>query len=126
MRMASGCGLIGLAGALALSTAGCERRDRAEALPGAATKESHQLEGTVRETRSDELRVSDDTGRERTIHANEQTQVFIGDRPVVSIAEVPEGARVRASFPTGDTERPALRIDVVESGGAPASPDGGR
>jgi hypothetical protein len=106
----------GLAAA-ALATRGCRRAT--EPASREATGEAAQaseLQGVVSEKRGEELRVSDAAGRQHMVRADERTQVFVGGRPVSGLAEVREGAEVRASFPGGDPSQPAVRIEVVEPG----------
>lgn len=114
------------AAALALSTSGCRRATETSAneerAGTAATAQANELQGVVSEKRGDELRVSDSAGKQHTVRADERTQVFIGGRPASGLAEVQEGAEVRASFPGGDKNRAAERIDVVESGEKGAQP----
>jgi hypothetical protein len=117
----------GLAAAtLALSTSGCRRATETAARDeqAGASAEASELQGVVSERRADELRVSDMSGQQHTVRADERTQVFVGGQPAGGLAEVQEGAEVRASFPGGDMSQPAVRIDVVTPGekGQP-SPD---
>lgn len=114
--------------ALALSTSGCRRASetsaREERAGAGASVQANELQGVVSEKRGDELRVSDSAGKQHTIRADERTQVFIGGRPASGLAEVQEGAEVRAAFPGGDKDKPAVRIDVVEPGAKGAEPQG--
>jgi hypothetical protein len=105
--------------ALALGTTGCRRASGPGTEQAAARGE---VQGVVSERRSDQLRVSDKSGEEHMIRADERTQVILGGQPTSGLGEVPEGAEIRATFPAGDASKPALRIEVLEAGkgGKPA------
>jgi hypothetical protein len=118
-----------VAGVLALTTAGCERPGSRGADKSTASSTSAEgaggVQGTVRSVSGNQLKVSDAAGKEHTIKADKNTQVFRNGEVTSGVAQIPEGSQVRASFKGNKTNEPALRIDVIESGsGAAPAPSG--
>ena len=111
MRLPMRAGLV-LGTALGLAmVSGC--RSGREGPQSGSTAAASEVQGVVREKGRDELKISDSSGREHTVKANDDTRVYVGGEATRGLGQIQEGSQVRASFSNKGENEPAVRIEVL-------------